>query len=154
LLLLIDRRQQAQREEQQRQHRESESPAMRVLRNDDAGALLAMINAGTCRPHEATAPGRQNMLHLAARMGKSRCVDMLVQRFFVSQVSEDATEEVRIRSIDAPDSNGSTALHLASFFGHSTITRMLLGKNANVHAKMNQGGEFLFGCCVDLHLIF
>ena len=86
----------------------------------------------------------------AAKMGRSSCVQMLLSRFFTQPTSntqgsgssreyKNLTEEEKLISINRPDSNGSTPLHLASFFGNQDVIEILLAANADVHAKMNQG---------------
>jgi ankyrin repeat protein len=84
----------------------------------------------------------------AAKMGRSSCVQMLLSRFFTQPTSntrgssreyKSLTEEEKLISINRPDSNGSTPLHLASFFGNQDVIEILLAANADVHAKMNQG---------------
>jgi ankyrin repeat protein len=152
LMRLHDQRQQAVREEQQRQVRARETPPMRALRNDDAASLLNMVSTGTCIPHQVVPNTGQNMLHAAARMGKSRCVAMLLARFFISGVGEQASNEEKLRSIDAKDINGSTALHLSCFFGKASVVKLLLAAHANVNMHMRQGDTPLIQACWNGHL--
>ena len=173
LMIAIDERNEAARVERERQEMARESPWRRALRNDDAGALESMIVRGGSRPHDlGNRPDGQNMLHMAARLGSERCVTMFLARFFTNSTrsgedaanrgmaakdatengTEDAMEEERKRSINAKDANGSTALHLASFFGKTAVVRILLAANAHVDAKMAQGDTPLIQACWNGHL--
>lgn len=153
LMALVDQRQRDQAAEVERQMIANELPPMRALRNDDAGTLMSMIDNGACQPHLVSEGNKQNMLHVAAKMGKTRCLFMLLSRnFFVGNIRENASPEELMRSIDGQDQNGSTPLHLACFYGHTAIVRKLVDSDANVNSRMRHGDTPLIQACWNGHV--
>jgi ankyrin repeat protein len=86
--------------------------------------LSFLLDAGG--PLEAqTLKGGRTVLSLAARYGRTRCVEILVERN---------------ANVNAVDQFGETPLHRAAHHGHLDTAQALLRRNANVNA-VDQFGE-------------
>jgi ankyrin repeat protein len=62
---------------------------------------------------------------MASQEGRQEVVQLLLKR--------------RGEYVEAPDADRETALHLAAYYGHLQVTRLLLDYGADVHALNNNG---------------
>mmetsp|Transcript_32249 Transcript_32249/g.51405 ORF Transcript_32249/g.51405 Transcript_32249/m.51405 type:complete len:156 (-) Transcript_32249:11-478(-) len=122
----------------------------------EAGAdVYAKDSSGTTVWHEAAQHGRyefmkklfdsglvkdwscdnngRNMLHCAAREGKSDIAGLIID-FFEKQSADNKCEFIQTKDID-----GATPLHLACVQGHPQVVRILLESGANPASKCNAG---------------
>ena len=95
--------------------------------------LISIVSAqfvhGKPAPVAVRAHGMTNTLHRACQQGNFE----IVKKIFSSEHDSDRPD------INAKDSQGSTALHLASHFGYDDIVRLLLKHGADISARDCQG---------------
>lgn len=72
--------------------------------------------------------GGYNILHLAAEMGTTMCLELLLD-----------TKDINVNMRTSTKLNGMTALHLASEESNAECVELLLSKGADVHATNNRG---------------
>jgi ankyrin repeat protein len=121
-------RQRKERREAELASRHGANPVVRALQQDDANALAHMIRVGQANPFVNNPQDGSTMLHMATRLGKLSCVKMLCQ------VLKEAGKH-----LNAKDVNGSSPLHLASFYGFSACAEHLLEHGADPNEQMVQG---------------